>query len=236
MSNADRNELRARELAALPRWYSPLIHVLSPSACGVMALVACALLVKELRWQELLTVPIVLVLSNMAEWRIHRDLLHKRHRLAPALYDRHTPVHHRIYVREDMEIKEWRELKFILIPAWAAVVLFVGLLPLATALWFFVAPNVAYIFMATCMLYVVTYELLHMSYHLPTGSLVGRNPVIRALARHHSTHHDPRLMLTWNMNVSVPLWDLVRRTTWRDQTETPGDKGTPRVGAGLPSG
>jgi len=237
---ADRNELRAQELAALPRWYSPVLHVLTPSTWGVLTLAACIVLVKDVTWLQLLTVPIVLVLSNMAEWRMHRDLLHKRHWLAPALYDRHTPVHHKIYVREDMEIRDRRELKFILIPAWAAIALFVGLLPLAAALWFFIAPNVAYIFMATCMLYVVTYELLHMSYHLPKDSFIGRNPIIRALARHHSTHHDPRLMLQWNMNVSVPLWDFVRRTTWRDPRSPSGDKSgdsaLPTVGAGSPSG
>lgn len=36
--------------------------------------------------------------------------------------------------------------------------------------------------------------------------LVGRNVAL----------HDPRAMQRWNMNVNVPLWDVVRRTRLRD--------------------
>ncbi|HEY4223514.1 MAG TPA: sterol desaturase family protein, partial [Myxococcota bacterium] len=173
---------------------------------------------------ELLTVPVVLTLANMTEWRLHRDLLHKRSRFLPALYDRHTPVHHKIFVYGDMEIKAWREIKLVLIPAWAGVALFVGLLPLAAVLWCALAHNVALLFMASCMVYVVSYEMLHMSYHLPASSFIGRNPVIRRLARHHSLHHDPRLMQQWNMNVSLPLWDHVRGTAVRSEASQ-NDKG-----------
>ena len=216
----DREAFRAAELRKIGRWYSPVLHVIAPSAWGLAVLVACGVLVHGVTWQELLTVPIVLVMSNMTEWRIHRDLLHKRSWLMPALYDRHTPVHHRIYVHGDMQIRDWRELKLVLIPVWAGLVLLVALLPIAAALWFFVSPNTAYIFEATCMLYVVTYELLHMSYHLPANHPVGRNPIIRRLALHHSIHHHPPLMQKWNMNVSIPLWDLVRRTSVREKPET----------------
>jgi len=58
----------------------------------------------------------------------------------------------------------------------------------------------------------VSYEWLHLSYHLPHDHLVGRSRIIRALRRHHTIHHDPRLMQRWNLNVTVPLWDVVMRT------------------------
>jgi hypothetical protein len=217
MTDADRNALRARELAAIPAHYSPVVHILTPSLWGLLVIGACALLIRDLRAIELLTIPLMLVASNAAEWRMHRDWLHKRDRFLPALYDRHTPIHHRIYVTDDMQVRELREMKFVLIPAWAAIALFVGLLPFAAALWFFVAHNVALLFLATAMFYVVTYELLHASYHLPKDSRVGRLAVIRALSRHHAIHHDPRLMQKWNMNVNLPLWDIVRRTRISDE-------------------
>src|SRR5882724_2905161 len=103
----ERNALRQRELDALSPRYSPVLHVIAPSLWGVIVLAACGVLVHDVTWQQLLTVPIVLVLSNMAEWRMHRDLLHKRHWLAPALYDRHTPIHHMVYVHDDMQIRDW---------------------------------------------------------------------------------------------------------------------------------
>jgi hypothetical protein len=212
MSPAERDAFRQAQLDAIPRSYSPLLHAVAPSAWCLVVLSACIWLVQDIEIWEWLTLPITWVLANMAEWRIHRDLLHKRSRLAPGLYERHTPIHHMIYVDGDLQIRDWRELKLVLIPAWAGVALFVGVLPLAAALYFFVSPNVAYLFEAACAFYVMTYELLHMSYHLPADTSIGKNPLIRALARHHSLHHDPRNMQKWNMNVTLPLWDLVRRT------------------------
>jgi len=32
-------------------------------------------------------------------------------------------------------------------------------------------------------------------------------------------HHAPELMQKWNFNVTIPLWDWVRRTIRRDQDE-----------------
>ena len=66
------------------------------------------------------------------------------------------------------------------------------------------------------MAYVLSYEWLHLAYHLPPDSFVGRLPPIRFLRRHHATHHDPRLMMRWNFNITIPLWDLVRGTYRRE--------------------
>jgi hypothetical protein len=203
---------REERLAALSPYYRPTLHVLFPMAWATLVILGCALLLEGVRAIDFLTIPVVLVLSNATEWRLHKDALHQRWYFAPSLYDQHTPVHHRIYTYRDMEMKDRRELAFILILPWAGVALFVALLPIAAALGWLLNPNVGLLFMATCMFYVVSYELLHMSYHLPRTSMVGRNAVIRALARHHSVHHDPRYMQTHNMNVTLPLWDVVRGT------------------------
>jgi len=58
----------------------------------------------------------------------------------------------------------------------------------------------------------VIYEWLHLSYHLPPESWIGRRALIRILKRHHAIHHEPRLMQRWNFNVTLPLWDRVRGT------------------------
>jgi len=68
--------------------------------------------------------------------------------------------------------------------------------------------------MAT-MFYVISYEWMHLSYHLPRNSFVGRRWIVRLLRRHHATHHHPPLMQAWNFNVTIPLWDLVRRTIYK---------------------
>ena len=65
------------------------------------------------------------------------------------------------------------------------------------------------------MAYVLSYEALHLAYHLPERSLVGRLRVIRILRQHHRTHHRLALSQCWNFNVTLPLWDVLMGTRWR---------------------
>jgi hypothetical protein len=156
----------------------------------------------------------VLLLSNATEWRAHRDLLHKRFRPLAALYDRHTPEHHMIFVQDDMALRSSREFRLVLIPAWGIVALLPVTAPPAALLWAFGQTNLAALYLAATMIYVVSYEWMHLAWHLPEDSFIGSLRVVRVLRQHHAVHHDPRLMQKWNFNVTVPLWDLVRRTRY----------------------
>jgi hypothetical protein len=213
---AERERIRADVLARAPSWYNPWVHLAVPSFFGLGVILASILLLRDLRAIELLTVPIVYVLTNMNEWYIHRDLLHRRNPLAKVLYDRHTPEHHMIYVTDDMAMRDRREFRLVLIPAYGLFLIFVNLLPITAALWFLLGRNVALLYTATAMGYSVSYEWLHLSYHLPATSRVGGSRIIRKLRRHHAVHHDPRLMQRWNFNVTIPLWDWVRGTIVKD--------------------
>ena len=62
----------------------------------------------------------------------------------------------------------------------------------------------------------LTYELSHLSYHLPEDSFIGRRPLVRALREHHRRHHHTALMQRWNFNVTLPLFDWVFRTSVPD--------------------
>ncbi len=211
-----RNQLRDQILSALPGWYSPLAHFLFPGIFGVATVVVCCLLLRDLRSIELVTIPITLLLSNAIEWRAHKHVLHKRGPGPLAmLFERHTPMHHRLYTYETMEIRDWRELSMVLLP-WFGIVSILSLqLPLLGLALLLGFRNVALLFMATSMFYTVMYEWMHMAYHLPKDSFIGRRPLIRWLAEHHARHHDPKLMQRWNMNVTVPLWDWLRGTYYR---------------------
>jgi hypothetical protein len=154
----------------------------------------------------------VIVISNATEWRAHRDLLHRRTPGFTVLYDRHTPQHHRIFVTWDMAVRESREFARVLIPSYGIFSVFLVTLPITAALAVLRQWDMAMIFVAVCMMYVVSYEWLHASYHAPDASWVGRRALVRRLRRHHAAHHDPRLMQKWNFNVTLPLWDWVRGT------------------------
>jgi len=211
----NREAFRARAVAAIPEGYSPWVHLGLTSGIG-LGLMTCGLAaIRGLRWQELSLVPAVLLASNAVEWRAHRSVLHRRVPGLTTLFDRHTPEHHRIFVTEDMAVRSTREWRLVMVPAVGVAAIAALTAPITAALALTGRRNLAGLFVATTMAYVVSYEWLHLAYHLPEDSPVGGLRVVRWLRRHHATHHDPAKMQRWNFNVTVPLWDLVRGTYYR---------------------
>ncbi len=223
-----RDAIRA-EWARTAGFYNPWVHLGVTSIFGSAVIALGFALLHDVHWWDVAFGFGLFVLSNATEWRIHRDLLHKRLKPFHFLYDQHTPMHHMVFVTDDMEIRNTREFRFVLIPAYAIVVAFFGLLPGMWLIWHFNPQdhNLAAVFGIETMGYIVSYEWLHLSYHLPENSFVGRLRLVRFLRKHHAIHHDPRLMQKWNFNVSLPLWDLVRRTYVRDRARVLRSTPTP---------
>lgn len=202
-----REEYRAEQTAKIPGWYSPWVHLAGTTGIGVGAIALAALRIKSLGLVELATVPAVWAVANLFEWHAHRNMLHRRRFPWQELYDRHTPVHHRIYRYGDMEVRSMRELRFVLIPAIGVLGIVVLGAPVAALVGSLLGPNVGWLFLAGEATYVVAYELTHLAYHLPKSHPVQRIGLVRWLSEHHGRHHDPRLMQRWNFNVTVPLAD-----------------------------
>jgi hypothetical protein len=211
-----RDELRARLVAAIPRWYSPWVHLAFPSLVGLGIAAGALFALRALAPWQLGMVPLAFVVLNAGEWRVHRDLLHRRTPPLQVLYDRHTPEHHMVFVTDDMAIRQAREFRLVLIPFYGILAAALAALPIPALLYAVGQPNLGWLFLATAMAYTVGYEWLHLAYHLPAQSRIGRSALVARLRRHHATHHDPALMQKWNFNVTVPLWDWVRRTTYRE--------------------
>src|SRR5579863_7967452 len=200
----EREALRAEWVARIPRWYNPWLHLAITTSFGVGFSVAAGLQIHALRPVQLLIVPLVWVFSNATEWRAHRDLLHKLQPLAKQIYVQHTLQHHRLYFTEDMEIRNPKELRMVLMPSYGILLILLTTLPIAAALWFGGERNLDALFVIMTQLYVVSYEWLHLSYHLPRDGFIGRRALIRKLGRHHAVHHAPERMNLWNMNVNFP--------------------------------
>ena len=212
-SQAIRRELVSR----IPRWYVPWVHLTGPSLVG-LALVAAALArVQNPRLWELLFLVPILVLSNASEWALHRGVLHRRVRGLEFAFVRHTPQHHGAFDGASLAIREPKELKLVLLPAFGVFGMFLGAIPPGLALGALVSPNLGALWIAATVGYVLLYEWLHLSYHLREDGPVGRLGVVRALRRHHAVHHMPEYMQKWNFNVTVPLWDWVRGTLLRPE-------------------
>jgi sterol desaturase/sphingolipid hydroxylase (fatty acid hydroxylase superfamily) len=222
MNVDDREALRSRVVAKIPAWYSPWIHLLLPAVLGVGVVVASILLVEKLIWWELLIVPATFLMSNASEWRIHKGILHRRVRGLTVLYDRHTPLHHMIFQMEDMAVKSRVEWRLVLIPAYGIMLVIAINVPLAAGMVALGLRNVGLLYLATAVGYVLSYEWLHLAYHLPRESFIGRLGIVAAMRRHHATHHHPPLMQKWNFNVTFPIWDWVRGTIYRGSMGSDG--------------
>jgi hypothetical protein len=212
-SDEAREVQRERERMALGPRYNPWLHLLLPTAVGLAVSAGALLTLGRVEGPEWMAIPATYVLANAAEWRIHRDLLHRKSRLLPWLYERHTLMHHHVFVEWDLTVRDRREWGLVLIPPLAVMLLCLATVPPALLIALLGWPDVARLFLVTSVAYLLSYEWLHLSYHLPKDSLVGRNVLVRWLRRHHATHHHPSHMGHHNFNVTVPLWDRVRRTS-----------------------
>jgi hypothetical protein len=210
-----RDRLRAEVLERTPSWYNPWVHLGFPSLFGLLSIGIAIAQLHDVRWYEWLFIPTVLALLNVNEWHIHRNILHRRHWPLEVLFWRHTPEHHVIFVRQDMAMRATGEFRLVLIPAYGIVAIFVTTLPITAALWYFASHNLAALFVACSMGYVVSYEWLHLAYHLPASNPISRNRLITWLRHQHAVHHTPELMQRWNFNVTIPFGDWLLRTTYR---------------------
>jgi len=215
-----RDALRADVMARIPRWYSPVGHLAFPSLVGIGAIVASIAMLRDVTPLQLLFVPFVLVLTNFNEWHIHRNILHRRSWPLEQLFWRHTPEHHVIFIRDDMAMRSAKEFHLVLIPSYGIIGIFVTTLPITAGLWL-LSHNLAFLWVASTMGYVVAYEWLHLAYHLPASSRIGRSRLISWLRHHHAVHHTPELMQRWNLNVTVPLADWVLGTWYREPRSRP---------------
>lgn len=210
---------RTSIVANIPDWYNPAVHLAIPTVIGLALIVAAALRIQGLRWFELITVPITLFAAFGFEWRAHKHILHRRRPLLGLLYVRHELMHHVIYTYEHMAMKSSRELWLILMPAYAIVLVFAMVLPVALVVARLLGENTALLMVIASMAFFLSYEWLHMAYHMPDDSAVGRLKIIRRLREQHRRHHEPRLMKRWNFNVTFPVFDAILGTSWSPERE-----------------
>jgi sterol desaturase/sphingolipid hydroxylase (fatty acid hydroxylase superfamily) len=213
-----RERVRQKATSEIPWWYSPWGHLAATTGIGLTVLVVSTLQLVRMgttRWSDWLVLPGVLLVSNFFEWRVHKNVLHRRNRYIPpmqVIYDKHTPMHHMIYVEEDMALRSSKEFRLVLIPAAGVLGIVLTATPIALGLGRLWSAPAGWLFLLTASLYMVTYEVLHLCYHAPSDSFIGRLAFIKVMRAHHAKHHDPRMMQKWNFNVTLPIFDWVMGT------------------------
>src|SRR5262247_2560912 len=98
------------------------------AAAGAVAIAVW--LARSARPSDLWIIPAYLLAANVAEYLIHKFLMHRP--LWPrAFYRSHTLGHHRAFHHDSMEIGSWRELDLVMMPWFTLLLFFVAMGPVA---------------------------------------------------------------------------------------------------------
>lgn len=196
-----------------PPIYSGWVQFGWSNLVGLVAIAVAIAQLYRVSAIEWLTVPIAFLIANVVEHRLHMGPMHRPARGLFLLYERHTLTHHAFFPHTHMPVDGHRQFKMVLFPPWAVVALYGLVAPIAGG-FALLSTNMAWLFVATAMGYFVLYEWLHLAYHVDPDGPVGRLPGMAALRRHHTLHHDPRLMGRYNFNVTFPIADWLFGTLY----------------------
>ncbi len=202
---AFRAEYRREHIGARYRGWA---HFALTTCTSIAVIVLAASRLRGVRPLEWLAVPVTFLICNTGEYLGHRGPMHSPRRGLRILYERHTRQHHRFFTHEAMPCASSRDFKMVLFPP-VMLLFFLGGLatPIGLVLYLVAGANVACLYVATLMAYFLTYEWLHLAYHASDASPLARLPLLAGLRRHHTLHHDPRLMARFNFNITFPICD-----------------------------
>ena len=193
--------------------YRGLNHLALIVAICVSVCVFSVLSLREVGPLEWLAVPLTFLYANLAEYLGHRFVMHRRRPLLGLVYERHTRQHHRFFTDQAMQMEGLNDLRAILFPPVLLIFFFAAFaLPAGLLLAWLFSANVAWLFVMTAIAYYLSYELLHLSYHLPLTSRVLKIPGMMRLRELHLSHHDPKVMSHANFNITWPICDWLFRT------------------------
>jgi len=208
-----RAAFRRRRISA---GYSGPLHLTITVTISVLVAVFSIAMLDDVTAFEWYTVPLTILYANLSEYLGHRGPMHHKKRFLSAIFQRHTVEHHSFFTNEAPSFDSNQDYKAVLFPPLLIVFFIVSFaVPVGALLYFFVSPNVCFLFIATAILYFLNYELLHFAYHMGPDSWVGRLPVIRRLRQHHIIHHDRSLMTRYNFNITYPICDALFGTLYR---------------------
>ncbi len=200
-----REQYRQEETAAN---YHGWLHLAFTSSVSLAIVIFCLTRVVQVSAVEWLAVPLVFLYSNLVEYLGHRGPMHHPLPGLRLIYFRHSKQHHRFFTDAEMTFDTVGDFKAVLFPP-IMIVFFLGGfgLPMWLLLYWLASENVAWLAVATAVAYFLNYEWLHFAYHCEPTSRIGRFPGVQRLRKLHRTHHNPRLMMQFNFNITYPISD-----------------------------
>ena len=210
-----RNLYRSR----IDGWYNGFFHVAVIYGIGIGALYIYIQNIAAMRWWEWLTIPTVVLLCNMFEWFLHTHIMHRpiQIRGLRPIYIRHTLSHHQFFSDSEMRFRDHGDWRVTFFPPYALVVFILMSAPGGLVLGFLISPNVGWLLMCSTTGMYIVYEFMHFCCHVDENWFVRYCPFVNTLRRHHTAHHNSRLMMEVNMNLTFPIADWLFGTSDLDR-------------------
>jgi len=210
-----RKEYRSR----IAGWYNGYIHILVVYAIGLTALYIFTSHIESILWWQWLTIPIIGLICNMFEWFLHMYVMHRprNNRGLRSIYTRHTLNHHQFFTDGEMRFRDQKDWRVTVFPPYALVIFILMSIPGGLFLGLLIAPNVGWLVMCSTTGMFLVYEFMHFCCHVDENWFVRYCPLINTLRRHHTAHHNNRLMMELNMNLTFPISDWLFGTSDLDR-------------------
>lgn len=210
-----RKEYRSR----IAGWYNGYVHAAVIYMIGLPAIYLYTRHIDNVLWWEWLTIPVIGVICNMFEWFLHTHIMHRPQRNIGlrAIYNRHTLNHHQFFTDSEMRFYDQKDWRVTFFPPYAMVIFILMSLPGGLILAWLVTPNVGMLMMCTTTGMYLIYEFMHFCCHVDENWFVRYCPLVNTLRRHHTAHHNNRLMMEVNMNLTFPISDWLFGTSDLDR-------------------
>ena len=210
-----RNEYRSRIVG----WYNGYFHIALIYAMGAAVLYIYVSHIHNVTPLEWLTVPLTFLFTNIFEWLVHKYVMHRPVNIKGlrAIYERHTLNHHQFFSDEEMRFRDDKDWRVTVFPPYALVVFtLMSILPAALSALSFRRMSAGCSCAVTTGMYLI-YEFMHFCCHVDEGWFVKHCPLVNTLRRHHTAHHNARLMMEVNMNLTFPIADWAFGTSDLDR-------------------
>jgi hypothetical protein len=210
-----RREYRSR----IDGWYNGYVHIAVIYGIGIPAMYVYIQNITAVQWWEWLTIPAVFLLCNIFEWFLHTHVMHRpiTIRGLRPIYIRHTLNHHQFFSDSEMRFRNQMDWRVTVFPPYALVVFILMSAPGGVILGYLISPNVGWLLMCTTTSMYLIYEFMHFCCHVDENWFVRYCPFVNTLRRHHTAHHNSRLMMEVNMNLTFPIADWMFGTSDLDR-------------------
>ncbi len=197
--------------------YNGLVHVALIYLIGGAALWYAARNIHEASWAECLVVPAVVVLSNLFEWVLHAQVMHRPRAGLMGIYKRHTLAHHQFFTDQAPFHDSTRDFRIVFFPPYALI----AFLVMAAAAGFVLAQlwsaNAGWFVVCAAAGMYMNYEFFHWCCHVRDDRILRHLPFVNTIRRHHIAHHNTAIMMNLNMNLTYPFADWLFATSDLDR-------------------